>query len=94
MAHGGNAGLNIALDLIKPIKEKYENISWADFLQMASVAGIEVCGGPKIELKYGRVDATSEADCPVEGRLPCKLKNLHTLIKDSMPVFSVVSYIF
>jgi len=70
LKHGGNAGLDTAIGLIKPIKEKYESISWADFFQMASVAGIEVCGGPVIELKYGRVDATSEVDCPVEGRLP------------------------
>eukprot|EP00612_Vaucheria_litorea_P001459 CAMPEP_0171457782 /NCGR_PEP_ID=MMETSP0945-20130129/3720_1 /TAXON_ID=109269 /ORGANISM="Vaucheria litorea, Strain CCMP2940" /LENGTH=290 /DNA_ID=CAMNT_0011983453 /DNA_START=137 /DNA_END=1009 /DNA_ORIENTATION=- len=68
--HGANAGLTAALNLLKPIKEKYPNISWSDVMQMASATGIELCGGPTIDMIYGRVDATSAEQCAPEGNLP------------------------
>lgn len=68
--HGANAGLTLALKLLTPIKNKFENVGWADLMQMASAAAIEVTGGPKIDMKYGRKDATGPEDCPKEGNLP------------------------
>ena len=70
MQHGGNAGLPGAMNLLKPIKEKHPGIGWADLIQYASVLSIEVAGGPKIPLKFGRIDVQSENDVPPEGRLP------------------------
>ncbi|KAK4531758.1 hypothetical protein CCYA_CCYA09G2615 [Cyanidiococcus yangmingshanensis] len=70
LQHGGNAGLPGALNLLKPIKEKYPNVGWADIIQYASVLSIEVAGGPKIPFRFGRVDAQSENEVPPEGRLP------------------------
>jgi L-ascorbate peroxidase len=70
LGHGANAGLENALGLLKPIKEKYPDISWADLIQMASAAGIEAAGGPRIPLRFGRRDAESDSEVPVEGRLP------------------------
>lgn len=70
LAHGGNAGLKNALDLLDPIKQKYPDVGWADLLQMASAAAIAASGGPTIPMRYGRVDAESEDQVPVEGRLP------------------------
>ena len=35
-------GLNNALKLITPIKEKYPTITWADLFQLASATAIEV----------------------------------------------------
>ena len=37
---------------------------------MASARSIELAGGPKIEMKYGRADATSPDQCSPEGNLP------------------------
>jgi len=68
--HGANAGLKIALGLLKPIKEKHANVGWADLMQMASAVGVELAGGPKIPMKYGRVDIESGDLCPPEGNLP------------------------
>lgn len=45
-------------------------MSWADLIQMASAVGIEVCGGPKIPMRYGRVDAAGPEQCSPEGNLP------------------------
>uniref|UniRef100_A0A7R9VXF3 L-ascorbate peroxidase n=1 Tax=Chlamydomonas euryale TaxID=1486919 RepID=A0A7R9VXF3_9CHLO len=70
MKHGGNAGLPLALKLLEPIKKKFPDVSYADLFQMASATAIEVSGGPKIDMKYGRVDAADESFIPPEGRLP------------------------
>ena len=70
MAHGGNAGLPLALKLLEPIKKQYPDLGYADLFQMASATAIEVCGGPDIDMKYGRVDAADDSATPVDGRLP------------------------
>ncbi|XP_071723024.1 L-ascorbate peroxidase S, chloroplastic/mitochondrial-like, partial [Rutidosis leptorrhynchoides] len=70
LKHGANAGLVNALNLIQPIKDKYSGVTYADLFQLASATAIEEAGGPKIPMKYGRVDVTSPEQCPEEGRLP------------------------
>jgi len=70
LAHGGNAGLKNALALLEPIKAEFDSISWADLIQMASAAAIEVSGGPTIDMQYGRVDAADDSAVPPDGRLP------------------------
>jgi hypothetical protein len=51
-------------------QEKYgpRGVTWADFLQMASAVAVETAGGPKLAMKYGRVDAEAEENCPPAGR--------------------------
>ncbi|VVB08341.1 unnamed protein product [Arabis nemorensis] len=70
LKHAANAGLVNALKLIEHIKEKYSGITYADLFQLASATAIEEAGGPKIPMKYGRVDVSSPNECPEEGRLP------------------------
>ncbi|KAL2892934.1 L-ascorbate peroxidase T chloroplastic [Bienertia sinuspersici] len=60
LKHGANAG----------IKDKYTGVTYADLFQLASATAIEEAGGPKIPMKYGRVDVTGPEQCPEEGRLP------------------------
>jgi len=59
-----NAGLPKALNFLKPLKAKYPAVSWADLIQMASACAIEATGGPKIPMRYGRVDAADGSACP------------------------------
>ncbi|MQL84886.1 hypothetical protein Taro_017403 [Colocasia esculenta] len=59
-----------ALNLLQPIKDKYHDITYADLFQLASATAVEEAGGPKIPMKYGRVDVTEPEQCPEEGRLP------------------------
>eukprot|EP00581_Thalassiosira_minuscula_P019678 CAMPEP_0183727202 /NCGR_PEP_ID=MMETSP0737-20130205/25085_1 /TAXON_ID=385413 /ORGANISM="Thalassiosira miniscula, Strain CCMP1093" /LENGTH=267 /DNA_ID=CAMNT_0025958777 /DNA_START=17 /DNA_END=820 /DNA_ORIENTATION=- len=73
---GANAGLpTTALDLLKPITEKYADagvISHADLWTLAANVGIESMGGPAIPTRFGRKDAASSSE-GVEsqvGRLP------------------------
>lgn len=68
--HGANAGLANAIKLLEPVKEKFPAVSYADIFQMASCRAIETAGGPKIGVKYGRVDASSLEMCSPEGNLP------------------------
>lgn len=68
--HAANAGLVNALALLEPVKEKFPNVSYADLFQLASALAIELAGGPKIPMKYGRVDTTGPEQCIKEGNLP------------------------
>ncbi|KAE8813225.1 thylakoid-bound ascorbate peroxidase [Hordeum vulgare] len=70
LSHGANAGLTNALKLIQPIKDKYPGITYADLFQLVSATAIEEADGPKLPMKYGRVDSTAPEQCPPEGRLP------------------------
>ncbi|KAJ9146284.1 hypothetical protein P3X46_028568 [Hevea brasiliensis] len=70
LKHGANAGLVNALNLLQPIKDKYSGVTYADLFQLASATAIEEVGGPKISMKYGRVDVSAPEECPEEGRLP------------------------
>lgn len=45
-------------------------MGYADVFQLASATAIELAGGPKIPLRFGRRDAATEEDCVPEGRLP------------------------
>merc|ERR1712232_384532 len=66
-----NAGLRKALDAyLEPIKKRCPNISYADLFQLASATAIEVAGGPKINMKYGRVDGIPTALQPAPFGLP------------------------
>lgn len=68
--HGANAGLVGAVKLLEPIKEKFPAVSYADLMQMASCRAIELAGGPKLGIKYGRVDVATPEECQKEGNLP------------------------
>jgi enolase len=61
---GANNGLDKALKFLAPFKDEFPGVSWADIMQMASAVSIEHAGGPKIPMKYGRVDVTRPEDCP------------------------------
>ena len=43
------AGLDLAVGWLKPIKEKYPNVSWADLMQLASATSIEVRPRPSLQ---------------------------------------------
>lgn len=60
---GANAGLSKAVNYLRPIKEKYPLVSWADLIQMASAVAVEHAGGPAIPIRYGRVDVSGPEDC-------------------------------
>lgn len=70
LGHGANAGLQAAIDLLEPIHERFPLVSYADLYQMASAAAIELAGGPRIPLRYGRLDAADPSGCTPDGRLP------------------------
>lgn len=65
-----NNGLNGALEILKPCKEKFPTISWADLLQLASATSIELSGGPIIPMRYGRIDAPQHTFYKPSERFP------------------------
>ncbi len=67
--HGANNGLNIARDLLEPIKQEFPWISYGDLWTLAGVAAVQELGGPKIPWRPGRIDGTADL-CPPDGRLP------------------------
>jgi len=68
-AHGANAGLNVARQLLADLKKEYEEVSHADFWALAGAVAVEAMGGPRVEFRAGRKDAGVEA-CVEDGRLP------------------------
>lgn len=56
--------MNKAVNFLKPFKEEYPLVSWADLIQMASAVAVEHAGGPKIAMKYGRIDVSGPDACP------------------------------
>ncbi|DBB16818.1 hypothetical protein WJX82_007272 [Trebouxia sp. C0006] len=70
ITHAANAGLPVAVELLKDIADKYDGVSYADLFQMASAQAIELAGGPHIPLRYGRTDTCTEEEVAPEGRLP------------------------
>jgi len=67
----GNAGLKTAIDALEPIKQKFPALSYADLYTLAGAVAIEEMGGPKINWRPGRVDATDPAQGPTEdNKLP------------------------
>lgn len=70
MSHDANAGLKKALGYLKPFHDKYPRLSWADLIQLAGATAVEAAGGPKVPMRYGRVDIDSADQCPEEGNLP------------------------
>eukprot|EP00195_Chlamydomonas_chlamydogama_P005678 CAMPEP_0202901130 /NCGR_PEP_ID=MMETSP1392-20130828/13453_1 /ASSEMBLY_ACC=CAM_ASM_000868 /TAXON_ID=225041 /ORGANISM="Chlamydomonas chlamydogama, Strain SAG 11-48b" /LENGTH=311 /DNA_ID=CAMNT_0049587639 /DNA_START=88 /DNA_END=1023 /DNA_ORIENTATION=+ len=70
IGHAANAGLKIAIGLLNPIKKKFPEVSYADLYQLASAVAVEVAGGPKIPMRYGRKDVESAEGCSPDGNLP------------------------
>uniref|UniRef100_A0A6U3B5R8 Plant heme peroxidase family profile domain-containing protein n=1 Tax=Lotharella globosa TaxID=91324 RepID=A0A6U3B5R8_9EUKA len=68
--HGANNGLDIARDLLEPLKKKYHEISYADLWSLAGVVAVEEMGGPVVSWRPGRIDASGAEDSVEEGRLP------------------------
>ncbi|GAQ83478.1 ascorbate peroxidase [Klebsormidium nitens] len=66
-AHGANAGLKIAIDILEPLKQKYPGLTYADIYQLGGYVAVEITGGPSIPFTPGRPDSLA---CPPEGRLP------------------------
>jgi len=63
MTMGANNGLPKAKKYLEVIQTKYPSVSWADLIQMASATGVEMAGGPKIPMKYGRVSVNGPMGC-------------------------------
>eukprot|EP00041_Stephanoeca_diplocostata_P018266 m.380939 g.380939 ORF g.380939 m.380939 type:complete len:349 (+) comp20965_c1_seq8:180-1226(+) len=68
--HGGNAGLDLARDLLEDVKAAHPSLSYADIYTFAGVAAIEAMGGPKIKWNAGRTDFSAGEGVTPDGRLP------------------------
>lgn len=62
-----NSGLAPAIELLKPIKDRYPEYSWADMIALAGAVAVERCGGPSIPVPIGRKDTESASN---EGLIP------------------------
>jgi len=69
-AHGANAGLAVARDLLEKVKVKYPGISYADLWTLGGVVAVKAMGGPDVPWKPGRMDRAGPESCPPDGRLP------------------------
>jgi hypothetical protein len=73
LAHGANAGLDIACTWLEPIYKKYNrdaDLSYADLYTFAGVVAIKAMKGPDIPWRGGRMDSFDPKDVTPDGRLP------------------------
>jgi cytochrome c peroxidase len=68
--HGANAGLNVARDLLEPIKARFPNITYADLYTLAGKVAVEEMGGPEVAWRPGRKEEFDNSNCTADGRLP------------------------
>ncbi|KAE8727681.1 L-ascorbate peroxidase 1, cytosolic [Hibiscus syriacus] len=88
LAHSANNGLDIAVQLLEPIKEQFPTISYADFYQRAGVVAVEVTGGPEIPFHLGRLNEAAP-----EGRLPDATKGRFSLLKWVLPTRTLFPFL-
>lgn len=62
--------LQIARNLLEPIKAQFPWITYADLWTLAGCVAIESMGGPHIPWRSGRADKDNGTYCPPDGRLP------------------------
>lgn len=67
---GANAGLTIMQDILKPVKDKFPDLSIADIWTVAGAQAVKFAGGPDVPFNYGRSDKPDGKTCPMNGRLP------------------------
>eukprot|EP00761_Pharyngomonas_kirbyi_P010152 gb/GECH01010170.1/.p1 GENE.gb/GECH01010170.1/~~gb/GECH01010170.1/.p1 ORF type:complete len:269 (+),score=80.40 gb/GECH01010170.1/:1-807(+) len=65
-----NAGLEVAVELLQPIKDKHPDISYADFYSLAAVTAIKHMDGPAIQWHPGRSDNPEEKAMQSDMYLP------------------------
>lgn len=67
---GANAGLDIMQKILKPVKERFPDLSYADLWTFGGVQAIKLMGGPDVPFTFGRTDDADGTNCPMNGRLP------------------------
>jgi hypothetical protein len=56
-----NGGLSKGIVILSRIKKRHPLVSWADLIHMAGALAVELAGGPKIDMLYGRMDSPRES---------------------------------
>ena len=65
-----NAGLPLMHEILKPVKAKFPDLSYADLWTLAGTQAVKLTGGPDVPFRFGRTDAPDGSSCPANGRLP------------------------
>ena len=76
--HPSNTGLSKAMTYIENIKKDFNHVSYADIIQMAGALAVELTGGPKIDMVYGRMDAPLPATSTNEEKEADKISEITT----------------
>ncbi|PWA86800.1 hypothetical protein CTI12_AA077770 [Artemisia annua] len=53
-AHGANVGLDVAINMLDPLRQEFSILSWGDFLMLVGALAVEVTGGPIVPFHPGR----------------------------------------
>ena len=55
-----NRGLDLAREILLPVLDAHPNIGYSDLWILAGYEAVEALGGPRIEMSWGRIDATAD----------------------------------
>ncbi len=70
ISDGANAGLEMMQNILRPVKERFPELSYADLWTIAGCQAIKLMGGPDVPFQFGRSDDEDGSNCPMNGRLP------------------------
>lgn len=65
-----NAGLTMMQNILRPVKERFPELSYADLWTLGGCQAIKLMGGPDVPFQFGRTDDEDGSNCPMNGRLP------------------------
>jgi len=92
---GANAGLHKGRSkYLINIKKACPLVSWADLIQMASATSIEFAGGPKVEMRYGRLDGVPKNPTKPNFGLPDALPPFGGPLNDDHDPAEHLRYVF
>lgn len=81
LADPANKGLERGIPSLESLKLQFPQVSYADLIQAGVAAALEYANGPKIQFRFGRTDAKTDAEVPPEGRIPSPNDDLAALRK-------------
>ena len=82
ISYHDNRGLALAREILLPVLAEHPELSVSDLWILAGYESVEALGGPRIEMSWGRIDATADQApeiCPPSERLPDWADNTSTV---------------
>src|SRR5579862_544575 len=69
-------GMEKVVDLLKPVKASFPDVSWADLFALAGAVAVKIAGGPVINVPLGRTDGDTPPPVGVMDLVPFNFQQI------------------